>query len=933
LQQYCKISVAILQNLVFYIKKISILANANNNPENTCKQSLLMKIKIPVLIFVLLFSGNYILIAQCYGVVNFDQAVSANGTSSFDISTTYCNELIMISYDGWAGPGTGPVTVDGNNATLINTSNSGNGTAETYAYFSPTAGTHTIVCTETGYTTLGTTAYDLNFACDFYATGTSNLLSVASLTSAETFTACNVGGPISDNITTTIPNSMIYSNVLYNDAVSSADAITWTGATFLDDYHIGYGIEGSDAYTSAGIAGTYSVTAMNSFANTTVGCGGLSMVLVAIPPPLCSIALTATSTQVNPTCGNSNGSIDITASGGVSPLTYTWSPIVSTLANATGLSVGSYTVIISDAACPPETTTLVITLAGPVITLTANITANEKCNGDCIGSANVSIAGGVSPYTYAWAPSGGITATAGNLCAGTYTITVTDNNGCANSVSATITQPALLSGTTTQVNPLCNGGTGSISINAVGGTSPYNYQWSPSGQTGSTAAGLAAGIYTVTVTDINGCTTSVSGEITQPSALTDSITGPLMLCLNGTGSLTVSVSGGTSPYLYAWNTGGASSTLPITLTATQTYSVTITDVNGCTSSTDITVSLEGPPTVTVSSPETSICAGTTTVLLASAVNATSTFTWQPGSITGPVIAVTPAGTTTYSVSVTGTCGTAMSSITIVVNQPPVTLFSADITSGCPPLCMQFKDESSSVSGKIIEWQWNFGNGDTSSLENPIYCYPKPGNYSVDLLAVTDSGCSSTLHLVNYVDVYSLPVANFTTTPLPASILQSTIQFTNESTSDCGIVAWSWNFGDAGDSSSGILNPVHTYLDTGTYCPSLIVTDQHGCVDTATNCFTIDPVFSFYIPGAFSPNGDGVNDVFEATGSDVKSFEMYIFNRWGTQLFHSTSIKDGWNGMVNNTGIICQEDTYVYMVNAYDNKNQKHSFTGTVTLIK
>jgi gliding motility-associated-like protein len=186
-----------------------------------------------------------------------------------------------------------------------------------------------------------------------------------------------------------------------------------------------------------------------------------------------------------------------------------------------------------------------------------------------------------------------------------------------------------------------------------------------------------------------------------------------------------------------------------------------------------------------------------------------------------------------------------------------------------------------------------------------------------------------------ITVYTKPIANFIASPQPTDILSPAIQFTDKSIDASGIVYWGWNFGDnRGDSSiSALENPSHTYADTGTFCVKLGIINPHGCVDTAIDCIVIDPIFALYIPSAFSPNGNGLNDVFMAKGNDVKTFEMYIFDRWGAELFHSTSINDGWPGTVNGGSSICQEDTYIYLIKVTDHKNKLHSYTGRVTLIK
>jgi gliding motility-associated-like protein len=185
-----------------------------------------------------------------------------------------------------------------------------------------------------------------------------------------------------------------------------------------------------------------------------------------------------------------------------------------------------------------------------------------------------------------------------------------------------------------------------------------------------------------------------------------------------------------------------------------------------------------------------------------------------------------------------------------------------------------------------------------------------------------------------VTVYSYPVAAFTLSPQPTTIINPTIHFTDMSTDAYGIATWLWNFNDpANIYTSNAQNPNHTYSDTGIYCATLTVTNIHGCVDSVTECLVISPQYTLYIPDAFTPNGDNVNDLFLPKGDYIQTYNMYIFDRWGMMLFHSTDITKGWNGGVNGGSRICEEDTYVYLIDITDNLGKKHSYMGKVTLVK
>ncbi len=614
-------------------------------------------------------------------------------------------------------------------------------------------------------------------------------------------------------------------------------------------------------------------------------------------------------------------------------VTYLWSN-GETTHTATGLCPGNtYTLTITLGCADQIQDTIIIPNSG-TLTVTKSQT-DVSCTG--AGSATVNISAGSSPYTYSWS-TGATSSSISGLTVGNYCATVSDNTGCQDSVCFIITGGALPTiAVTPSPDTLCPG-TG-VALTATGGV---RYVWTPvSGLSCTTCSNPTASpgsttTYTVTGTDVNGCSNVATATVVVNPAPAISIS-PIRdtVCIGGTVVLTAA--GGVS-YTWAPASGGLSctscTTVTVTPTSTTIYTVTGTDANGCTSTATATVFIALPPTISVSATKTSICVGTTVTLNASASNTTSPFTWQPGGYSGMGISVTPTITTTYTVTASSACGTATATITISVNDIPHTAFSADILSGCPPLCVQFRDHSTVATGAISQWGWSFGNGDTTNGRNPIFCYSSPGVYNVSLTTTTDSGCSSTLNESDLITVFSNPVANFAASPQPTTILQPTIQFTDESTDAYGIIFQTWNFGIGGDSGiSNLQNPTHTYSDTGTYCVRLGVINQHGCVDSTTDCIVINPIFCLYIPNAFSPNGDGTNELFMAKGSDIKNFEMYIFNRWGLQLFHSTNIDEGWNGEVNNSGAISQQDAYVYLINVYDNKDKKHSYMGTVNLIK
>jgi PKD repeat protein len=345
------------------------------------------------------------------------------------------------------------------------------------------------------------------------------------------------------------------------------------------------------------------------------------------------------------------------------------------------------------------------------------------------------------------------------------------------------------------------------------------------------------------VKDNNGCSSTATVTISQPAALAVNLTGPSSDCSGQPVNVCAAVAGGTGAYTYAWApTGGSTSCATVYPIISSTYTVNITDSNRCTTSGTIFI-LVGPAlNVTVSG--SSMCPGGTTTLCASATGGTggNTFLWQPGNISGPCITVSPLVTTIYTITVTDNCGSNASSISrVIINPLPNIAFSADVYQGCTPLCIQFRNLT---TGNNANWYWTFGNGDWANSESPIYCYADSGHYNVSLTVTSDSGCSSTLQIGNMIIAYAHPHAAYRYSVVSGR----TIQFTDQSTDKYGIVYWNWNFMD--DSTSTLQNPLETYPWGAYYCPTLMVMNMHGCVDTVTNCLTVASV-----PDIISEIGD------------------------------------------------------------------------------
>jgi hypothetical protein len=233
-------------------------------------------------------------------------------------------------------------------------------------------------------------------------------------------------------------------------------------------------------------------------------------------PPNVTVSITNVSCN-----GGSNGIATATATVGSPPYTYLWAPGSQTTACITGLSAATYTITVTDKFGMTNSTMATITQP-TTLSVSASVTTEVSCGGGNNGSASSTPSGGTSPYTYSWS-GGGTNCSKTGLTAGTYTISLTDNNGCTATASVTITQPIALRDSivlSSIINVSTTGGhNGSATVGAKYGTPPYTYLWSPGGETSANATNLIAGIFTVTVTDNNGCTATAAVTITQPLSI------------------------------------------------------------------------------------------------------------------------------------------------------------------------------------------------------------------------------------------------------------------------------------------------------------------------------------------------------------------------------------------------------------------------------
>jgi hypothetical protein len=543
----------------------------------------------------------------------------------------------------------------------------------------------------------------------------------------------NISCQTTKTVTITQPTAITattsQTNVSCNGGTNGAINLTPAGGTAPYTFNWGGGITTEDR---TGLpAGTYTVIITD--AN---GCTATVNATVTQP----ATAVSGTTVVTNISCfGGSNGAINLTPAGGTAPYTFNWGGGITT-EDRTGLPAGTYTVIITDAnGC---TATVNATVGQPASAVSGTtVIFNTSCFGGSNGAINLTPAGGTAPYTFNW--GGGITTEdRTGLPAGTYTVIITDANGCTATVNATVGQPATaVSGTTVIFNTSCFGGSnGAINLTPAGGTAPYTFNWG-GGITTEDRTGLTAGTYTVNITDANGCTATVNATVGQPAS---AVSGTTVIfntsCFGGSnGAINLTPAGGTAPYTFNW--GGGITTEDRTGLPAGTYTVIITDANGCTATVNATVTQPNALASTVSQTNVSCNGGTngTATIIVTGGTSPYTYSWSPSGGTGATANNLAAGTYTVTVTDANSCSLTR---TVTITQ------SAAVAAPTGTAVQSFNagDTLSAlvVNGQSIKWYASQSNATnhTSSLPltTPIV------NNTTYYATQTSGACESTASL-------------------------------------------------------------------------------------------------------------------------------------------------------------------------------------------
>lgn len=262
----------------------------------------------------------------------------------------------------------------------------------------------------------------------------------------------------------------------------------------------------------------------------------------------------------------------------------------------------------------------------------------------------------------------------------------------------------------------------------------------------------------------------------------------------------------------------------------------------------------------------------------------------------------------------------------IIYPDPVPTFTAQNTAGCVPLEVSFTNTTQAQEPMQVEWQ--FGNGSTATGNTVTALYDKFGNYTVTMTVTDAYGCTVTATMPGLVQAHPVPIAGFTPNPYVMELDNAQVSITDNSQFAS---SWYYTFGDGGWSTSR--SPSHTYNEIGEYVIRQVVSNAFGCSDTAYETVWVNPVSEVFIPNSFSPNGDGINDVWQPVMSYIKTAEIRVFDRWGEEVFYSDDIYKGWDGLHVKSGRPLKQDTYVYIITYRDYAGRTRVRRGAVTLVR
>jgi len=761
---------------------------------------------------------------------------------------------------------------------------------------------------------------------------------------------------------------------------SSVNCQTFDSIVFaFDEALVCSSVQAGD-FALTGPGGAYTITSANS-----VNCtGGLSNeVVVHFSPPVTQVGnytleIIPGANYVEDLCGNLDtldsvtftfdgliqtqmtaseldcfeeciGTAQVSVIGGAAPFTYDWNNGLPPIASQTQLCAGFHTVTVTDSLGCEIVDSIEVTQPDELVqTLVSSTELSCPNSQACDAQAEVSASGGVAPYYYQW-QSGSFGATGNNLCEGSNYVIASDQNGCIDTFDVIIGVPDPIATTSAGDTLICIDQIASMAAASSGGTPPFSYIWFTDSllttvlsqsQTPQVSIDTTTS-YWVIATDANGCpgdTAKVTIRIRPPLGLDL----PMIdtICPYDTIDVEVAGTGGDSIYTYAWSTGTFGPEITISPDSSQWYQVTVSDFCGTPSYVDsVYVQVGGYSRILaqINFEDDSICAGRSVYLIASGRGGFNgpdeyQYRWSHTNDGEPIQFVQPSQTTTYSVTISDLClsQASVGEKTVFVGSPETPVLQANPNEACAEADVWIINRS---FNETSNYTWVFSDGtilNQLANDSAMVAFDQPGCFDARVEVMTEFGCYSSTNFPCIVKILQQPKADFTANPNNPTNVHPDVTFVNSSKN---ADAFTWYIGrDTLEGIDQVYKLFNEYaMDSAV---TLVALTDEGCVDTLSKTFYFQYETLIYYPNSFSPNEDGLNDVFKISGEaiQVTDFHLQIFNRWGDLFFESNDIAIGWDGRAPN-GEFIEAGSYPFILEYRNNLGQLKAIRDQIIVSK
>ncbi len=560
--------------------------------------------------------------------------------------------------------------------------------------------------------------------------------------------------------------------------------------------------------------------------------------------------------------------------------------------------------------------------------------------------------------TYQWSPSTGLSSSSSPFPTASPTVPTwytlhafPAGHPLCGMVDSVLVQPlTTMESDSVVTDILCHGdGTGSIQVFTTGDGGPWNYTWTDNTgtvvQTTSTSNGDtfqgAGGTYKVVISEGlngNGCADSLMATINEPPLLMIASSGTdTIICRTGTAVLNAAAAGGTAPLIMHWDHGvGIGPAQSVSPLQTMAYSVFATDAHNCYSDTSMVVvtvllGLDAELVDTVTScPRVDVMLQVDTVF---GGNGQYSYDWGTGGSLADSLTVNLRNTQNFCVTIHDGCETPAITrcATVAITPVPPMELSVDSVLGCEPFTVHFS-MNDTTGGATADWNFGYGPTQTERPMTMAHVYAQYGTFDLRVNVHWPNGCSMDSIYSNLIKVIDVPHADFNWTPYPATIFQNEVHFHELATDIADTFEWDL----AGMDSSFLPDPVFTFPDDlgRNYPVRLIVRNYLGCADTIWKLVNVEDAFLVYVPTAFTPDGDGLNEVLNVVGNDIADhdFHFMVFDRWGEKIYDTTDRHAGWDGKMN--GKVVKNGVYTWLLRAQSVYNGvNHDLQGHVTVVR